>query len=119
MTPDLVTVEVRNSRDVRNHIGQVHAAAMMMLGETASGLVTGMNISDSSLPLIKEMKTQFIKRSTGKLTATAKINLQQRILFHQQDKGEIVIPVEVRDEKGEIPVLIEAIWAWIPKSSEV
>ena len=67
MTPQEVVISLANRRSVRNPIGQVHAAAMMLLGETASGLLAGMNISDNSLPLIKEMKTKFIKRFNGNI----------------------------------------------------
>jgi acyl-coenzyme A thioesterase PaaI-like protein len=114
MTPDLVKVTVPNVRSVRNHIYQVHAAAMMLLGETASGLVTGMNVSEECLPLLKEMNCKFIKRSTGRLTASAKILSEQKSLFTAK-KGEITLLVEVQDDAGETPILIEATWAWIPK----
>lgn len=114
MTPDRVRVAIPNEPSVRNHISQVHAAAMMLLGETASGLVTGLNVSDECLPLLKEMNSKFVKRSTGRLTALAQISSEQRHLF-ATEKGEITLQVEVHDETGEVPVLIEATWAWIPK----
>jgi acyl-coenzyme A thioesterase PaaI-like protein len=118
MTPERVQVSIPNDRPIRNHISQVHAAAMMLLGESASGLVTGLNVSENCLPLLKEMRSKFIKRSTGRLTASAQISSEQR-LFFASEKGEITLQVEVRDEVGEVPVLIEATWAWIPKKSPI
>lgn len=114
ISPEEVVVSIPNKRQVRNHIGQVHAAAMMLLGETASGLLAGINVPEASLPLIKEMRTKFIKRSSGRLTATAKVGPEQDSLF-ASEKGEILIEVLVTDEAGVQPVLIEAVWAWVPK----
>lgn len=114
MTSTRLKVEIPNQRAVRNHIGQVHAAAMMCLGETASGLLAGMNVPDTSLPLIKEMKSSFVKRSTGKLTAVCELAPGQESLFITE-KGEIRLRVQITDAAGVEPVEIEAIWAWIPK----
>lgn len=117
LTPEEVRVAIPNQKSVQNHIGQVHAAAMMLLGETASGLITAMNIPEQSLPLIKSMNTKFIKRSSGALTATAEIKPESRSQF-LTEKGEITLEVHVKDEKGETPILIEATWAWIPKAKK-
>lgn len=114
MSNNKVVAQIKNRRKVRNHIGQVHAAAMMLLGGTVSGLLVGMNVRDESLPLIKEMKTKFVKRSQGSLRATAEITAQSLRLF-EVEKGEMLIPVLVTDESGESPVVIEALWAWVPK----
>src|SRR3546814_5248098 len=46
-------VVIRNRRAVQNHIGGVHAAAMALLAETATGAVFGMNVPDDRLPLLR------------------------------------------------------------------
>ncbi len=43
-------------RKVQNHIGGIHACGMALLSESATGLVFGMNVPDSHVPLIKSMK---------------------------------------------------------------
>ncbi|MFX6755288.1 DUF4442 domain-containing protein, partial [Acinetobacter baumannii] len=53
LTYNRVVVSVRNRRKVQNHIKSVHAAAMALLAETASGFVVGMNLPDDRIPLIK------------------------------------------------------------------
>ena len=114
MTPDVVTIRVPNRQRARNHIGQVHAAAMILVAESATGLVVGMNASDESLPLIKALNTQFIRRSQGAITATARLTPEQKSQF-QLEKATLPVAVEVRDESGAEPIRVEAIWAWIPK----
>lgn len=110
-----VKVHVNNQRKVRNHIGQVHAAAMMLLAETATGIVVGMNIPDDKIPLIKELNTRFVRRSEGEITATATLADHQIEQLHQIEKGDFVVPVKVVDATGAEVIEVEAIWAWIPK----
>jgi len=93
----------------------VHAAAMALLAETASGMVVGMNVRDDCLPLCKTMRVRFRKRSTGGLTAKASLSGEQRSLMAIDTKGEVVVPVTVTDEAGEQPIECEFVWAWIPK----
>ena len=31
------------------------------------------------------------------------------------DKGEVVVPVVIKDESGEQPIQAEMTWAWVPK----
>jgi acyl-coenzyme A thioesterase PaaI-like protein len=65
MTHERVEVAIANHRRVQNHIHGVHAAAMNLLAETATGMVVGMNVRDDCLPLAKELKIAFKKRATG------------------------------------------------------
>ncbi len=64
-------VSIKNRWRVQNHIGGVHACAMSLLAETATGIVFGRNVPDSHIPLIQSMKVSYLKRSTGDLTAVA------------------------------------------------
>lgn len=115
MTPERVVVRVSNRRRNRNHIGQVHAAAMALAAETATGFVVGMNAPDSSLILIKTMKVDFKKRSKGDLVAEATLSEEERRAIGETEKGELSVRVRVTDETGEEPIRCEMIWAWIPR----
>ncbi len=46
LTPSRVEIAVANRRRVQNHIHGVHAAAMTLLAETATGMVVGMTVRD-------------------------------------------------------------------------
>ena len=116
MTPQRVEVAVANHRRVQNHIHGVHAAAMTLLAETATGMVVGMNVRDDCLPLAKELKVAFKKRAQGALRAVATLTDDQRALMQQSDKGEVRVQVTVTDETGAEPVQCEFTWAWIPSS---
>jgi acyl-coenzyme A thioesterase PaaI-like protein len=114
MAPERVEIAVANTRRVQNHIHGVHAAAMALLAETATGMVVGMNVRDDCLPLAKTMHIDFKRRAQGALRAVATLSDAQRSLMQQSDKGELSVAVQVSDESGEQPIQCEFIWAWIP-----
>ncbi|SMF49584.1 DUF4442 domain-containing protein [Pseudogulbenkiania subflava] len=110
-----LTVSLQNRRKVQNHIKGVHAAAMALLAETASGFVVGMNVPDSKLMLLKSMHVDYLKRSQGSMKATAILTPDQIRRMHEEEKGDAAIEVVVTDESGESPIRCEMIWAWVPK----
>ena len=121
MTPARVEVTVANDRRVHNHLRGVHAAAMTLLAETATGMVVGMNVRDDCLPLCKTLHIDFKRRAQGGLRAVARLSAAQRELMLKNDKGEVSVLVQVSDESGEQPIQCEFVWAWIPtpKSKDI
>lgn len=115
MTTDRVVVSMANKPKVRNHIGQIHAAAMMLLAETATGMALGMHVPDDKLPLLKFMNSKFVRRSQGRMQAAAHLAPEQIEQVHSQEKGDVLVTVKITDESGEEPILCECCWAWIPK----
>ena len=114
LTPQRVEMAVANTRRVQNHMGGVHAAAMTLLAETATGMVVGMNVRDDCVPVVKQLKVMFKKRTQGAMRAVATLSDAQRSLMQSQNKGEITVAVQVSDESGAEPIECEFIWAWIP-----
>ncbi len=109
----------KNSRKVQNHIGSVHAAAMALLGESATGFLVGMHVPDDRLPLLKSMHLDYVKRATGQLTAIASLTPDQISQIRAQEKGEVTVQVQLLDELGVEPVLAQFVWAWVPKKRSV
>ncbi|MES2281981.1 MAG: DUF4442 domain-containing protein [Pseudomonadota bacterium] len=116
MSQERTEVSIANKHKVQNHIEGVHASAMNLLAETATGMVVGMNVRDDCIPLAKEMKMAFKKRATGSLCAVATLSDEQRAAMQASDKGEVTVQVTVTDEAGINPVECEFVWAWIPSA---
>jgi acyl-coenzyme A thioesterase PaaI-like protein len=114
---EVAEIAIANRRPVQNHIGGVHAAAMGLLAETATGMVVGMNVRDDCLPLCKSMQVAFKKRATGALRARATLSEAQRESMRAETKGEVKVMVVVTDEAGANPVECEFVWAWVPKNT--
>ena len=110
-----VVVSVRNRRRVQNHFKGVHAAAMALLAETATGFAIGMHLPDDKVPLIKTLRIDYRKRARGDLKAVVELRPEQVEAILSQERGELSVPVAVTDETGRVPIQCEAIWAWIPK----
>lgn len=115
LTHNRVVVSVRNRRKVQNHIKSVHAAAMALLAETASGFVVGMNLPDDRIPLIKTLHVDYTRRSSGDLRAVATLTDADIARIRSEPKGEVLVPVTLTDATGQEPVQCQMIWAWTSK----
>ena len=115
MTCQEVILNLPNRKKVQNHIQQVHAAASVLLAESASGMVVGMNIPDDKLPLIKSLGAKFIARSQGAQKAIATLSTEQIDLLRNTEKGEVQVPIQLLDSTGKEIVITEMVWAWISK----
>lgn len=112
---DHVTVRIENQRNMQNHIQGVHAAAMALLAETATGFLTGLHVPDNRILLIKSLHVDYLKVAQGGLTATATLSAEQQSFIADNDKGELLIPVTVIDDAGNMPIQCQMLWAWLPK----
>ncbi len=115
LSAERVVVSIRSRRNVQNHIAGVHAAAMALLAETATGFCVGMSVPDDKLPLIKSMHVDYQRRAQGGLRAVAQLTAEQREQILTLEKGEVRVAVTVTDESGREPIAAEMIWAWVPK----
>ncbi len=112
-----VTMLMANRKRVQNHIGGVHAIAAALLAESATGIVFGIQLPDSQLPLLKSMTINYQRRMQGDLTAIATITDDQIALL-AQDKGSMEIAVVITDESDQQPIECLMTWAWITKKSK-
>jgi acyl-coenzyme A thioesterase PaaI-like protein len=115
MSESEATVRLANKKRVQNHIGGIHAVGAALAAESASGIVFGMNVPDSHLPLLKSMTLEYNKRMQGAICAKATLSDEQKTLINSQEKGDILVPVTLTDESGETPIECQMNWAWVPK----
>jgi acyl-coenzyme A thioesterase PaaI-like protein len=115
LTTTQTEMSVKNRRRIQNHIKGVHACAMSVLAEAATGMLIGINVPDNKLPLIKSMHVEYKCRAQGDLKAVAHLEEHQVNLIRNTAKGEIIVPIKMTDESGNEPALFEMTWAWISK----
>lgn len=108
-------LHLRNRRKVRNHIGGIHAAAMALLAESATGAVFGLNLPAGKLPLLKTLHVDYLRRAQGDLRAEAYLDEPQRLAMQRDDRGDVTVQVRVTDAQGEEPIRCQMVWAWIPE----
>ncbi|KZZ58032.1 DUF4442 domain-containing protein, partial [Oleiphilus sp. HI0125] len=115
LTTNRSAVTLTNKKSVQNHIGSVHAVASILIAESATGYLIGMNISDDCVPVIKTIKADYVKRAKGNMRAEASLTDEQIKLITSSNKGETTVSVTVTDADGKEPILMEMVWAWTPK----
>ena len=108
-------LQMKNVRKVQNHIGTIHASAMGLLAESATGCAVGMTLPDSKIPVLKSQHVDYVRRAQGTLRAEATLPPELRARLLAEDKGDFAVPVKVTDESGEEPIKCQFVWAWVPK----
>jgi uncharacterized protein (TIGR00369 family) len=115
LTEKRAVVTLKNKKSAQNHIGSVHAVASILIAESATGYMVGMNVPDTSVPVIKTIKADYVKRAKGDMKAVATLTDKQVTQIKTQEQGETVVKVVVTDADGKEPILMEMVWAWTPK----
>eukprot|EP00986_Skeletonema_menzelii_P004095 scaffold1366_cov155-Skeletonema_menzelii.AAC.3 len=115
LTHTTARVSLQNKKKIQNHIGGLHACSMALAAESATGILIGMNVPDTHLPLIKSMKVDFIRRCEGSINVEASITDDDYKRIHEEDKGEVTVKCTVVDESGKEPIKADMLWAWVPK----
>ena len=118
--PNKVMVSLNNSKAVQNHIGSIHAVAITLLAETATGFILGLNLPSDRVLLIKSYSVNFYRPiKKGQMAAIASLSDEQRLDILNTPKGEMVIPCVIHDRESDSerdPIVVEMTWAWIPKA---
>lgn len=112
--PDRAVIELKNIKAVQNHLGTPHAMAMGLLVESATGVLVGLNVPATSVPVIKHAAIDYLKRAKGDLVAEARLTSEQLEQMRTQEKGEVDVAVTLTDSEGKEPIFARMIWAWTP-----
>lgn len=117
LLPGRAVVFVPDRRSNRNHIGGIHAAAMMLAAESASGFVCGIEVPDDKLLVVKDFQVAFKRRATGGVRAIAELGDADRRRIATDARGDVEVKVRVFDERGEEPIEVNTVWAFRSKKA--
>jgi acyl-coenzyme A thioesterase PaaI-like protein len=105
-------LRVRNARSVQNHMRSVHASAMYLLAEAATGTVVASNLPDKARYSVTHSEVDYVRRAVGDLVAVATLDAAQQRALREEPKGRLVVPVQVLDQDGNEPARFAIEWAW-------
>jgi len=114
-TPTRVAVRLDNREAVQNHLGGLHAAALALLAETASGLVVALNVPPASSPLLRTMDVSFEAFSREAVQAEAVLAPEEADRIQSRPLGKIDVEVTLTAPDDETTLVTSVLqWAWVP-----
>jgi uncharacterized protein (TIGR00369 family) len=98
-------VSLRDKRRVRQHLGSVHAVALVNLGEVTSGLALMAALPRGVRGIATGLSAEYLKKARGTLTAEATV-------APPAITGRVDCPIsaEIRNAEGEVVCRVRAVW---------
>jgi uncharacterized protein (TIGR00369 family) len=88
-------VSMADRRAVRQHLGSVHAVALVNLAELCGNLAVAYSLPDGMRFIVAGLSIEYLKKARGRITATCELDLPPL-----DEKREIQVPVSLKDPKG-------------------
>jgi acyl-coenzyme A thioesterase PaaI-like protein len=113
-SPYLLTLP--DSPEYHNHLGTVHASAMLSLAEAASGefLIQTLGATVGAFPVVRRLEARFKKPGMGKLLARCAPSQESasklRADLESKGRGIIELPIEVCGTDGTLFLTADVEW---------
>lgn len=108
LEPGRAVVRLRDRRKVRNHLGSVHAVALVNLGELATGLSVLTALPPGSRGIVTRLSAEYLKKARGPLTAVADVRALG--LEGVRETTEVSAVAEISDRAGQVVTRVTAQW---------
>lgn len=105
LEPGYARITLRDRRHVRQHLGSVHAVALINLGEMTSGLAMLMAVPEGIRSIVTSLRAEYFKKARGLLTAEARVTLPP-----VAGPTEHTVQADVHDAAGELVCRVSAVW---------
>jgi len=104
LAPGRARIALPDRRAVRNHLGSIHAVALVNLGELTSGLAMTAALPAGTRAIVMALETEYLKKARGTITAVSEVALppiagetEQRVQAEMRDGvGDVVARTTVR-----------------------
>ena len=105
LSPGYARVTLRDRRRVRQHLGSVHAVALVNLGEVASGLAMMMALPPGVRGIVTRLSAEYFKKARGMLTAESRVRVPE-----VTGPVEHTVEARIADAGGAEVCVVRAVW---------
>jgi len=99
-------VAIRDRHKLRNHLGSIHAIALINLGEFSSGLALFTLMPPTHRGIITAISMRYLKKARGEIQARCQIEVP---LWPDEDI-ETVFHSELFDHDGDVVAIADVTW---------
>lgn len=107
LRPGYAKVRMQDAPKLRNHLGSVHAIALMNLGEVSTGIAVLMALPDDARAIIVHLGMDYVKKARGTITAECIVEIPEAL---GAEKQELALSADLTDAGGEVVARAEARW---------
>lgn len=112
LEPGLARVSIPDRRSNRQHLGSVHAIALMNVAEMASGLAMLAALRPGYRGIVTKIEIEYLKKARGRITAEAKAELPDLSVT-----ADHLFISECRDAAGDVVARAGVTWRLGPVKS--
>ena len=97
LAPGSCVLELRDRRAVRNHLGSIHAIALLNLAELASGLAMLSGLPATARGIVVHIEMDYLKKARGVLRATSSAEAPAAVM----EPLDHVVEARITDADGD------------------
>lgn len=105
LSPGRARVELADRRKVRNHLGSIHAVALMNLAELSTGLALNTGLPDDARGILVRLTIEYVKKARGTLTSECSVEAPKT-----NERREVDVEAVIRDASGDVVAQAAARW---------
>jgi len=105
LEPGHAEVEIPDRRANRQHLGSVHAIALMNVAEMASGLAMVSGLPDGVRSIVREIRMEYLKKARGTIRAVSHVTIPT-----VTDDCDVEVAADCLDASGTVVARATVSW---------